>query len=38
VLVIGSILDQLQDVSSLVVAAIAFAALFGLIGVLERVR
>jgi hypothetical protein len=34
----ASILDSLQDVSSVAIAALAFAALFLLIEVLERVR
>ena len=37
-MVFASILDSLQDVSSLVFALVAFAALFLLVEVLERVR
>ncbi len=34
---VASILDSLQDVSSLVFALVAFAALFGLIEAFDRV-
>jgi len=34
----ASLLDSLQDVSSVAIAALAFAALFLLIEILERVR
>jgi hypothetical protein len=34
----ASVLDSLQDVSSIAIAAVAFAALFVLIEILERVR
>ena len=37
-MIFASILDSLQDVSSVVIAALAFAALFLLLEVLERVR
>ena len=37
-MVFASILDSLQDVSSLVFALVAFAALFLLVDILERVR
>ena len=37
-MIFASILDSLQDVSSLAFAALAFLALFLLIEVLERVR
>jgi hypothetical protein len=37
-MVFASILDSLQDVSSLVFALVAFAALFLLVEILERVR
>ena len=37
-MVFASILDSLQDVSSLAFALVAFAALFLLVEVLERVR
>ena len=37
-MIFASILDSLQDVSSVAIAALAFAALFLLIEVLERVR
>ena len=33
-----SVLDSLQDLSSVVIAVLAFAALFLLIEILERVR
>jgi hypothetical protein len=36
-MVLASILDSLQDVSSLVFAALAFAALFALLEGLDRV-
>jgi hypothetical protein len=35
---LASILDSLQDVSSIAIAAAAFAALFLLVELLERVR
>jgi hypothetical protein len=34
----ASILDSLQDISSIAIAAAAFAALFLLVEILERVR
>ncbi len=37
-MIFASILDSLQDVSSVAIAALAFAALFLLLEVLERVR
>jgi hypothetical protein len=37
VLPIASVLDSLQDVSSLAIAALAFAAMFLLLELLERV-
>jgi hypothetical protein len=37
-MVLASILDSLQDVSSLAFALLAFAALFLLLEVLDRVR
>ena len=37
-MIFASILDSLQDVSSIAIAALAFVALFVLLEVLERVR
>jgi hypothetical protein len=37
-MIFASILDSLQDVSSVAIAALAFAALFLLVEGLERVR